>query len=72
MENVDLLLTHALVVTQDKQRTIIPDGLIAIHNERILAVDSFEELKERYVSKETIDLHGQIVFPGLINTHDHF
>lgn len=71
MEFADLLLTHALIVTQDDRRSIIPDGAIAIHQGRILALGTTGEVAARFQAGETIDLSGKIVFPGLINTHDH-
>jgi len=71
MEPADLLLTHALIVTQDSHRTILPDSAIAIRVGRILAVGPTQQLLQHYRALETIDLSGQIVFPGLINTHDH-
>jgi 5-methylthioadenosine/S-adenosylhomocysteine deaminase len=71
MEAADLLLTHALVVTQDDARTIVPDGALAVRGARIAAIGPSAELEPRFEAKETIDLSGQIVFPGLINTHDH-
>ncbi len=71
MEPADLLLTHALIVTQDDDRTIIPDGAIAIRASRILSLGHSGELMARYGAREMIDLSGQIVFPGLVNTHDH-
>ncbi|MDZ4159787.1 MAG: amidohydrolase [Anaerolineaceae bacterium] len=71
MEFADLLLTHALIVTQDDRRTIVPDGAIAIRGGRIQALGSTREIMERYDAKEKINLSGQIIFPGLINTHDH-
>jgi 5-methylthioadenosine/S-adenosylhomocysteine deaminase len=71
MESADLLLTHALIVTQDDNRTIVPDGALAIRRGQILSVGPTEALLGRFTARETIDLSGQIVFPGLINTHDH-
>lgn len=68
---VNLLLSHALVVTQNDHRTIVPDGVIAIRDGRILAIGPYRELIRRYESRQEINLSGQIVFPGLINTHDH-
>jgi 5-methylthioadenosine/S-adenosylhomocysteine deaminase len=64
-------MTHALIVTQDDRRRVVPDGTIAIRGGRILALDSSQALTGAYDAKEVIDLSGQIVFPGLINTHDH-
>jgi len=70
-KTADLLLVHGLIVTQDDQRRIIPDGGIAIQGGRILAVDSAAQLLSDYHPKEVIDVTDHVVFPGLINTHTH-
>jgi hypothetical protein len=62
MEPADLLLTHALIVTQDDDRTIVPDGTIAIRGQ-ILSL-ALPGATARYDAKEMIDLSGQIVFPA--------
>ncbi len=71
MEYVDTLFTHGLIVTQDEQRTIIADGALAVRDGRILAVGSTEELNAQTTALETINLKGDALFPGLINTHTH-
>ncbi len=71
MEPVDLLLTHGLIVTQDNQRTIMDDGAIAIRGDRIVALDPTADLLARYQPQEILDIKGQAIFPGLINTHVH-
>lgn len=71
MSSIDLLLVHALIVTQDQNRTILPDGAIAIREDRILALGPTAEIEGRFRAAKTIDLTGQVVFPGLVNTHDH-
>ncbi|RPI88269.1 MAG: amidohydrolase [Chloroflexi bacterium] len=71
MNSVDLLLVNALIVTQDDRRTILPNAAIAINAGRIVALGPTEELIPVYQAKETIDLSGKIIFPGMINTHDH-
>ncbi|MCC6147057.1 MAG: amidohydrolase [Anaerolineaceae bacterium] len=71
MDKADLLLTHALIVTQDKGRAIIPDGAIAIWQGRIAALGATGEIASRFKADETLDMTGKIVFPGLVNTHDH-
>ena len=42
---IDLLLIHGTVITMDQNRRILQDGAVAIHQGRILAVDSTEKLK---------------------------
>lgn len=66
-----LLIRHArLLVTMDNQRREIADGAVFVRDNVIEAVGRSEELP---ASADTvIDARGQIVIPGLVNTHHHF
>lgn len=67
-----LLVGHGLVITRDDQLPLIRDGCVAIAGETILAVGQTADLRARYPQARLIDAHGQLVMPGLINTHMHF
>ncbi len=71
MPSVDLLLTHATIVTQDAKRSVINDGAIAIAGDRIQAIGPSADLTGRFQAGEVIDLGGDAVFPGLIDVHTH-
>ena len=68
---VDVIVYNAVVVTMDGASRVLPRGAVAIQAGRIVAVDSAEAVATAYLAKETIDAGGQIVMPGLINTHTH-
>ena len=66
-----LLIRHAaFVVTMDDHRREIPDGGLFIRDGFIEQVAKTNELPES--ADEILDLSGQIVLPGLVNTHHHF
>ena len=67
----DLIVYNAVVVTMDAGARVIPRGAVAIRGNAIVAVDTAESIATTYIAKETIDAGGQIVMPGLINTHTH-
>jgi len=71
MSNVDLLVQHALIVTQNDQRQIIPDGALAVQAGRVVAIGPTAEVAAQYSAARTIDAHQQALFPGLVNTHTH-
>jgi 5-methylthioadenosine/S-adenosylhomocysteine deaminase len=50
---------------------VIHDGAVAVNGRGIVAVDTAAALASRIAAAETIDAGGQIVMPGLINTHTH-
>jgi 5-methylthioadenosine/S-adenosylhomocysteine deaminase len=64
------LLTNGYVITVDETRSVHPRGFVHVAGERIAAVGPMEELGDR-TADETIDLHGMVVVPGLINLHNH-
>ncbi len=68
-----LLLTNGYLITVNPDRDVIRDGWIQIEDDRVAAIGSMDALSEetRSAVDETIDLHGMIVIPGLINGHNH-
>ncbi|MEW5980814.1 MAG: amidohydrolase [Acidobacteriota bacterium] len=68
---VSLIVTGGTVVTMDAQRRILAPGAVAIDGPRIVAVGTPEEIVRRYVAADTIPADGQVVMPGLVNTHTH-
>jgi len=70
----DLLITHALVLTFDKNAlmgNVIADGAVAIEGNCIADIGSSAELMTRYPGAKTIDAYDRIVMPGFIVTHTH-
>ena len=68
---VSLVVTGGTVVTVDATRRVIPRGAVAIDGTRIVAVGTAAEIATRFQARATIDATGQVVMPGLINTHTH-
>jgi 5-methylthioadenosine/S-adenosylhomocysteine deaminase len=68
---VDLLVTGGTLVTVDAAGQVIPSGAIAIEGTDIVAVGTADAVAKQFRGRETIDASGQIVLPGLINTHTH-
>jgi 5-methylthioadenosine/S-adenosylhomocysteine deaminase len=68
---VSLVLAGGTVVTMDPANRVIADGAVAIDGADIVAVDAADAIAKQFRGRETIDSSGQIVLPGLINTHTH-
>jgi hypothetical protein len=68
---VDLVISGGTVVTMDVENTVIADGAVAIDDGTIVAVGGTDEIAARYAGAERVDARGQIILPGLINTHGH-
>jgi predicted amidohydrolase YtcJ len=66
----DLILHHGKIITVDKDFSI--QQALAIQGNRILRVGSNEDvLKSKGDRTQVIDLKGQTVLPGLIDSHTH-
>ena len=68
---VSLVITNGLVVTMDPGRVIVENGAVAIDGADIVAVGPAADVTARFRGRDTLDARGQIVLPGLINTHTH-
>ena len=70
-EQVDVVISGGTVVTMDDQGTVIADGAVAIADGKIVAVGTADDIGARYAGADRVDASGQIILPGLINTHGH-
>jgi 5-methylthioadenosine/S-adenosylhomocysteine deaminase len=68
---VSLVVTNGVVVTMDEGGRVIANGAIAIDGSEIVAVDTSEAIGREFSGVDTIDAEGQVIAPGLINTHTH-
>ncbi len=69
-----LILRHAdVVVTMDAQRREIADGAVVVDGRAIAWVGPSADIPVPWLANaaETIDLHGHVLLPGLVNTHHH-
>lgn len=69
-EPADLMIKNAQILPMDGQQRIIDDGVIVVKGNRIIAIGSMA-LEQQYQAARTIDAGGDIVMPGMINTHNH-
>ncbi len=70
-QNVDLLIVGGAVLTMNGQSQVLDDGALAIQGNKIVAVGPTTTVKAQYSAARTIDAHGQLVMPGLVDTHFH-
>src|SRR4030095_2727629 len=70
-QQVDTLLTNALVLTMDENLTQYSPGAVAVKGDSIIAVGNEDEIKEEYSAPKTIDCNHKVLMPGLINAHTH-
>ncbi|MTC58035.1 5-methylthioadenosine/S-adenosylhomocysteine deaminase [Providencia rustigianii] len=66
----DLMIVDGTVLTMDKDNQVIEQGTVVINKNKIVAVGG-PELVSQYTAKKQLNVAGDIVMPGLINTHTH-
>lgn len=66
-----MILKNGRVITQDKDRPYIEDGAVVIEGNKIIAVDTTENILAKYREEDIIDVDGKVIMPGFINTHHH-
>ena len=71
MENVDLLLTNAIVLCMDQNFHQYEPGAVAITGNLIVAVGAENEIRKDFSAAQVIDCAGKVVMPGLVNAHTH-
>ncbi len=68
---VDILISGGTVLTQNSDREVIPDGSIAITDNKITDVGPSDQVARDHSAERVIDATGKLVLPGLINAHTH-
>lgn len=71
MKKVDKLFKNATVLTVDENFNQYFPGAVAVSGDSIVAVGKQEDICSQYEAAETLDCHGKVLMPGLINGHTH-
>ena len=69
--SVSLIVTGGAVVTMDGGGRVLRPGAVAVDGRDIVGVDTVDAIAQRFSSGNTIDAAGQVIMPGLVNTHTH-
>ncbi|WP_230432047.1 amidohydrolase [Plesiomonas shigelloides] len=69
-QQADLMITDGTVLTMNPQNQVFEQGTVVVKGNKIIAVGG-PELAKQYKADKVLDVDGDIVMPGLINTHTH-
>ncbi len=70
MDQVDCLIVNAMVLTMDEAGTCFEKGAVAVKDGRIAGVGRGDDFRS-WRAKEIFDARGDLIMPGLVNTHTH-
>jgi 5-methylthioadenosine/S-adenosylhomocysteine deaminase len=68
---ISLVVAGGTVITENDAHTVLAPGSVAVDGTDIVEVGAPDAVAAKYQPRETVDARGQIVLPGLINTHTH-
>lgn len=66
-----MIFENATILTMNPRREIITSGAVAVSGKTIEAVGKSREIAERFPDKKRINCNGNVIMPGLIDTHVH-
>ncbi|WP_426710840.1 amidohydrolase [Cetobacterium sp. SF1] len=69
-EKVSLIIKNGNILTMNKSKDILENGVIIIKDNKIIDVGN-PSILNKYTSEKIIDAKNSIVMPGMINTHNH-
>jgi cytosine/adenosine deaminase-related metal-dependent hydrolase len=66
-----MIFENATILTMDTDRQILEHGAVAVTGKRIVAVGKSREILEQFPEKRRLNCNGNLLMPGLIDTHVH-
>ena len=69
--NADFLVTGRYLYLQNKNKTIIANGGVAIHQDTIVETGVAVDLAQKYPDAELLATEHGLIMPGLVNAHTH-
>ena len=66
-----MLFENGTIITINPKREIITNGAVAVTGGEIVAVGKTKDLVEKYPAKKRFNCNGNVLMPGLIDTHVH-
>jgi cytosine/adenosine deaminase-related metal-dependent hydrolase len=66
-----MIFENATILTVNAGREILEQGAVAVSGGEIAAVGKSREIVERFPEKRRINCNGNVLMPGLIDTHVH-
>lgn len=71
INQVDLILRNAILLTMDEEFHQYEPGAVAISGDSIVAAESEKLILKQFEAREVVDCQGKVLMPGLVNAHTH-
>lgn len=71
VQHCSLMIRGGLVIPDPNDGATIEDGAVCIQDDKILAVGTYDSLRQGFVAERTVGSTRNTVLPGFINAHDH-
>lgn len=68
---MSFILADACMITMNAGRDILDKDSVLVEGDRIASIGSRAQLTRAHPEAEVIDATGQILIPGMVNTHTH-
>jgi 5-methylthioadenosine/S-adenosylhomocysteine deaminase len=69
--DIDLLIRPQWIIPIEPAGVTLSGHALAVSDGRILALLPDDEARQRFRPRQTMDLPGQVLLPGLVNLHTH-
>jgi len=69
--STELLLTGGYVLTMDDAHRVFDPGAILVRGRTIVAVGAEEPIRAAYPGRQTLDMRGHALLPGLVDAYSH-
>lgn len=66
-----LVIGNGRLITQDQTNSFYHNGSVVVEGNKIIEVGETSIIKNKYSNADFIDAKGQLIMPGMINTHHH-
>lgn len=71
VQHCSMIVRGEIVIADPYESGTIEDGAVCIQDDRIVAVGTYDRLKQDFITEKILGSKHHLVIPGLINTHDH-
>ncbi len=65
------IIGNGRLITHDESNPFFHNGAVVVEGNKILEVGETARIRRKYPDTEFIDARGQLIMPGMINTHHH-